>query len=89
MSEKRISPEELVAKLRHVQRALACGEVLEDVLARVSVARSSYFRWKREFGGLDAQRVREIRQMAVENARLRRYMAELQRSPRDAGGPSM
>jgi hypothetical protein len=78
MSE-RLSPEELVNTLRAIQRHLERGIALDDALAQTQVARSTYFRWKRDFGGLDAQRVREIRQMAIENARLRRYMADLER----------
>jgi len=75
---KRRTPEQIESALRDVHRLVARGVPVEEATRRCRVARPTYYRWKRAFGGLDAERIRQIKDMEAQNQRLRRYLTELE-----------
>jgi transposase-like protein len=77
MPKKRHKPEEIVAKLRQVDVLVSQGQSVADAIRSIGVTEVSYYRWRREFGGLKADQVRRMKELEAENARLRRAVADL------------
>lgn len=77
MPKKRHKPEEIVAKLRQVDVLVSQGQSVADAIRSIGVTEVSYYRWRREFGGLKADQVKRMKELEAENARLRRAVADL------------
>jgi len=77
MPKKRHKPEEIVAKLRQVDVLVSQGQAVADAIRSIGVTEISYYRWRREFGGLKTDQVRRMKELEAENARLRRAVADL------------
>ena len=77
MPKKRHKPEEIVAKLRQVDVLVSQGQSVADAIRSIGVTEVSYYRWRREFGGLKTDQVKRMKELEAENARLRRAVAEL------------
>ena len=71
------TPEEIVAKLRQVDVLVSQGRSVADAVRAVGVTEATYYRWRREFGGLRSGQVKRLKQLEAENGRLRRAVAEL------------
>jgi putative transposase len=76
MPKKRHKPEEIVAKLRQVDVLASQGQSVADAIRSIGVTEVSYYRWRREFGGLKTDQVKRMKELEAENARLRRAVAE-------------
>jgi transposase-like protein len=77
MPKKRHKPEEIVAKLRQVDVLVSQGQSVADAIRSIGVTEVSYYRWRREFGGLKTDQVKRMKELEAENARLRRAVADL------------
>lgn len=77
MPRKRYTPEEIVAKLRQVEVMTAQGGSVSDAVKSIGVTEVSYYRWRREFGGLKTDQVKRIKELEVENLRLRKAVSDL------------
>jgi transposase-like protein len=77
MPKKRHKPEEIVAKLRQVDVLVSQGQPVADAIRSIGVTEVSYYRWRREFGGLKTDQVKRMKELEAENARLRRAVADL------------
>ena len=77
MPKKRHKPEEIVAKLRQVDVLVSQGQSVADAIRSIGVTEVSYYRRRREFGGLKTDQVRRMKELEAENARLRRAVADL------------
>jgi putative transposase len=74
---KRHGPEEIVAKLRQVEVLTGRGTPVVDAIRAIGVTEPTYYRWRQEFGGLKLDQVRRLKELEVENTRLRRVVADL------------
>ena len=70
-------PEEIIGKLREAEIVLAQGGVVADACRRIGVTEQTYYRWRREYGGLKTDQARRMKELEKENARLRRAVADL------------
>jgi len=77
MPKKRHKPEEIVAKLRQVDVLVSQGQSVADAIRSIGVTEVSYYRWRREFGGLKTDQVQRMTELEAENVRLRRAVADL------------
>lgn len=77
MPRKRHAPEEIVAKLRQVDVLVSQGQSICDAVRAIGTTEVTYYRWRREFGGLKTDQVRRMKDLETENARLRKAVAEL------------
>jgi len=77
MPRERHKPEEIVAKLRQVDVLVSQGQSVADAVRAIGVTEVTYYRWRQEYGGLEAEQVRRLRALEAENARLRRVVADL------------
>ncbi len=77
MGTKRHKPEDVVAKLRQADVLIAQGQSVADVIRALGVTEVTYYRWRKEFGGLKTDQVRRMKDLEIENQRLRKAIADL------------
>ena len=77
MARKRHTAEEIVAKLRQVDVLTAQGRPVAEAVRAIGVTEVTYYRWRREFGGLKSDQVKRLKDLEAENARLRKAVADL------------
>jgi putative transposase len=77
MPRKRYTPEEIVAKLRQVEVMTAQGASIADSAKSIGVTETTYFRWRKEYGGLKTDQVKRIKELEAENLRLRKAVSDL------------
>ena len=77
MPQKKHKPEEIVAKLRQVDVMMAQGHSVADAVRSIGVSDVTYHRWRSEFGGLGSDQVRRMKDLEVENQRLRKAVSDL------------
>ena len=76
MKRHRHTPEQAVRKLREGDRLLNEGKELTEVLRHLEIAESTWNRWRSQYGGMKADEAKRLRQLEVENARLKKLLAE-------------
>jgi putative transposase len=74
---KRHKPEEVVAKLRQVDVLTAQGSTVADAVRQIGVTEFTYYRWRKELGGLQTSQVKRSKDLEQENARLRKAVSDL------------
>jgi transposase-like protein len=77
MPRKQYKPEEIVAKLRQVDVLVSQGQPVAAAVRSIGVTEVTYYRWRREFGGLKTDQVKRMKELEAENARLRRAVSDL------------
>jgi putative transposase len=77
MAEKHYKPEEIVATLRQVDVLISQGQKVVDAIRQIGLSEVTYYRWRREFGGLNTEQVKRLKDLELENARLRKAVSEL------------
>jgi len=76
MARKR-KPEEIVAKLRQVDVLVSQGQSVIDAVRSIGVTDVTYYRWRSEFGGLKTDQVKRMKDLELENQRLRKAVSDL------------
>ena len=74
---RRPKPEEIVAKLRQVDVLVSQGRSVADAVRSIGVTEVTYYRWRKEFGGLKVDQVKRLKDLETENQRLRKAVADL------------
>ncbi len=69
--------EEIVAKLRQVDVLMAQGRPVADAVRSIGVTEVTYYRWRNEYGGLKGDQVKRLKELEIENSRLRRAVSDL------------
>jgi len=77
MGQKKHRPEEIVAKLRQVDVLLSQGRPVAAAIRTISVTPFTYYRWRKEFGGLKLDQVKRLKDLEKENERLRKAVSDL------------
>ena len=77
MPRKRFSVEQIISHLREAEVLLACGQTVGEVCRHIGVSEQSYYRWRREYGGLKLDQARRLKNLERENGRLRLAVADL------------
>ncbi len=72
--------EEIISKLGQADKLLAQGRNVAEVTSAIGVCDATYRRWKKLYGGLSAHQVRHIRELEIENNRMRQVIAEMEGS---------
>ena len=73
---KRHTAEEIVAKLRQVDVLMAQGRPVADAVRSIGVTEVTYYRWRNEYGGLKGDQVKRLKELEIENSRLRRAVSD-------------
>ena len=77
MGKKRHTAEEIVSKLRQVDVLTAQGRTVGEAIRQIGVTEVTYYRWRNEYGGLKSDQVKRMKELEMENARLRRAVSDL------------
>jgi transposase-like protein len=77
MARQRHTAEEIINKLREAEVGLARGLAVPEVCRKVGVTEQTYYRWRKEYGGLTRDQARRLRELERENVRLKRLVADL------------
>lgn len=77
MARRKYTPEQIISKLREVEVALAQGTTVAVAVRAIAVTEQTYYRWRREYGGLTVEQARRLKELEKENLRLRRAVSDL------------
>ena len=77
MPRKRFTPEQIITKLREAEVLLAKGRKVEEVCRQLDVSENTYYRWRKEYAGLDIKQAKHLKELEKENARLKKIVADL------------
>lgn len=73
---KRRKPEQIVKLLRKAEEELAKGKAVEEFCREEQISSATYYRWQRKYGGLQVDEAKRLKALEVENAKLKRLLAE-------------
>ena len=76
MPRKRFTSEQIIGQLREAEVALAKGTQIAVVCKQLGVAEQTYYRWRKEYGGLKVEQAKKLRELEKENAELKKMLAE-------------
>lgn len=77
MANRHHKPEEIVAKLRQVEVLVGQGMDRVDAIREIRVTEQTYYRWRKKYGGMGTDQLRELKRLQKENERLRRAVSDL------------
>lgn len=77
MSRKRYSPEEIIHKLREAEVLLSQGQTVGETARQLGIAEQTYYRWRKEYGGMDKSQACRLKDLERENIRLKKLVADL------------
>ena len=77
MSRRRHTPEQIITALREAEVGLANGKTVGMVVRELGISEQTYYRWRKEFGGMKVNQARHLKELEKENARLKRAVANL------------
>ncbi len=77
MANKHHKPEEIVAKLRQVDVLVGQGMDRIDAIREIRITEQTYYRWRKKYGGMGTDQLRELKRLQKENERLRRAVSDL------------
>ena len=77
MPQKRYRPEEIIAKLREAEVLLGQGKRVPEVVKALGISEVTYYRWRKEYGGMNISQAKRLKELERENARLRQAVSDL------------
>ena len=77
MPRKRYAPEQIISKLREAEVLLSQGQTVAQASKQLGMSDQTYYRWRRELGGMRTSQVRKLKDLEKENARLKKLVADL------------
>jgi putative transposase len=76
-TSKRFTTEQIIRKLREAAVLLAKGQTIAQICKQLGVTDQTYYRWRREYGGLKSDQAKRLKELERENARLKKVVADL------------
>lgn len=76
MKRTKNTPEQIVTKLRQAQLELGKGATVDQVSRKLGITEQTYYRWKREYGGMEVDQLGKLKELERENGRLKKIVAE-------------
>ena len=77
MARKRYTAEQIITKLREAEVELAKGQTTPQVCKKLGISDQTYYRWRKEYGGLRVDQAKRLKQLEHENTRLKKLVADL------------
>lgn len=77
MARKRYTPEQIIGMLREAEVRLSQGEKVGEISRSLGISEQSYYRWRKEYGGLKVSQARRLKDLEKENQRLRKAVSDL------------
>jgi putative transposase len=77
MVRKNLTPEQIINKLREAEVHISQGIAIAEASRKIGVTGQTYYRWRKEYGGLRIEQVKKLKSLEKENARLKKLVADL------------
>lgn len=77
MPRRRYSPDQIIHKLRETEVLLSQGQTVQEAARQLGIAEQTYYRWRKEYGGLDKSQAARLKELERENFRLKKLVADL------------
>ena len=77
MARKRYTAEQIIHKMREAEVELAAGKTVPLVARKLGISEQSYYRWRKQYGGMGTAQLKELKRLQKENERLRRAVSDL------------
>ena len=77
MVRKRYTPEQIINKLREAEVLLSQGTTIGVVCKKIGVSDYTYYRWRKEYGGMRVDQAKRLKELEIENFRLKKLVADL------------
>jgi len=77
MAKKGYTPEQIINKLREAEILLSQGNNIGEVSRKIGVTEQTYYRWRKEYGGMRVEQAKKLKELEKENARLKKLVADL------------
>jgi putative transposase len=77
MAKRRYTAEQIILKLREAEVDLAKGTKLPQVCRKIGVTEQTYYRWRKEYGGVRTDQIKRLKEVEKENTRLKKLVADL------------
>jgi transposase-like protein len=77
MGKKQHSAEQIIRKLREAEVELARGRKVPEVCRKIEITEQTYYRWRKEYGGIRLDQAKRLKALEQENGRLKKLVAEL------------
>ena len=76
MARKRYTAEQIIGHLRQAEIRISEGKTVAEVVRELGVSEQTYYRWRKEYGGMEGEQLRRLKELEQENARLKRLVAD-------------
>ena len=77
MAKKRYTPERIIRKLREAEILQGQGQTIAEVVKQLGITEQTFYRWRKEYGGMRVDQAKHLKELEAENARLKRAVADL------------
>ena len=77
MGRRTYSPEQIINKLREVEVLISQGATTPEASRKVGITEQTYYRWRREYGGMRIEQAKRLKELEKENSRLKKLVADL------------
>ena len=76
MAGKRYTAEQIIGHLRQAEIRISEGKTVAEVVRELGVSEQTYYRWRKEYGGMEVEQLRRLKELEQENTRLKRLVAD-------------
>ena len=76
MARKRYSAEQIIGHLRQAEILISEGKTIGEAARQLSISEQTYYRWRREYGGMEVDQARRLKELDLENQRLKRQVSD-------------
>jgi putative transposase len=77
MGVKRFTAEQIIGKLREVEVLQSKGQMIPEICRQLEISEQTYYRWRKEYGGLRVDQAKRLKEVEMENTRLRKVIADV------------
>ena len=77
MAKKGYPPEQIINKLREAEILLSQGQTIGEASRKIGITEQTYYRWRKEYGGMRVEQAKKLKALEKENARLKKLVADL------------
>ena len=77
MGRVRFTPEQIIGKLREAELLLGHGTDIGEAVRKLGISQQTYYRWRKEYGGMRVDQARRLKELETENSRLKKLLADL------------
>jgi putative transposase len=75
MAKKRFQAEQIIGKLREAEVEISKGQTIGQIVKKLGITEQTYYRWRKEYGGLRSDQAKRLKELEKENARLKKLVA--------------